>query len=167
MATKRQRVARTWERPASDAMYAYLQTGRKSEMELFVTAPENIREGWLTVRDGLLEEWIASHPGTRPWAWWQYDAPELERVRLTGTGDDYSVLGGAQSYSFGVPDYWLDRDLVEYYRRTGRFPHDGIDPDDPPTFESQATYLERHALFVPGERRRLTAAHFEPEAIAA
>jgi hypothetical protein len=25
----------------------------------------------------LLENWIARYPGSRPWAWWQFDSPEL------------------------------------------------------------------------------------------
>jgi hypothetical protein len=31
--------------------------------------------------------------------------------------------------------------------------------------ESEATYLERHGLLLPGERRRLTAEDFEPELV--
>jgi hypothetical protein len=37
-----------------------------------------------------------------------------------------------------------------------------IDPDDPPTFESQASYLKRHRLLLAGEERR---ADFEPHAV--
>jgi hypothetical protein len=33
-----------------------------------------------------------------------------------------------------------------------------IDPDDPPTFESQAAYLKRHGLFLAGEARRMKKA---------
>jgi hypothetical protein len=40
-----------------------------------------------------------------------------------------------------------------------------IDPDDPPAYESQAAYLERHDLFLPGERRRLRKADCEPERV--
>jgi hypothetical protein len=32
-------------------------------------------------------------------------------------------------------------------------------------FESQASYLRRHSLFLPGEERRLKAADFAPEAV--
>ena len=42
-----------------------------------------------------------------------------------------------------------------------------IDPADPPTFESQATYLRRLDLLLPGESERLTAADSEPELIEA
>jgi hypothetical protein len=39
------------------------------------------------------------------------------------------------------------------------------DPEDPPTFESQAAYLKRHGLFLDGEERRLKKADWEAEAI--
>ncbi|WP_146688505.1 hypothetical protein [Bradyrhizobium canariense] len=39
-----------------------------------------------------------------------------------------------------------------------------IDPNDSPTFESQAAFLKRHGLFLAGEERRLKSADWEPEA---
>lgn len=44
-------------------------------------------------------------------------------------------------------------------------PWETIDADDPPRFESQAAYLKRDGLFLPGEEERLTAADFEPEVV--
>ena len=41
-----------------------------------------------------------------------------------------------------------------------------IDPNDPPRFESQATYLRRLGLFLAGEERRLRKADFEAETVA-
>jgi hypothetical protein len=40
-------------------------------------------EAWQALRDELLPEFIAEHPGQRPWAWWAFDAPERRR-RLDG-----------------------------------------------------------------------------------
>lgn len=34
---------------------------------------------WEDVRDELLPAWIREHPGTRPFAWWQEEAPEPRR----------------------------------------------------------------------------------------
>lgn len=34
---------------------------------------------WEELRDELLNEWIMERPGTRPWGWWRYDAPERRR----------------------------------------------------------------------------------------
>jgi hypothetical protein len=44
---------------------------------------------------------------------------------------------------------------------------DAIDPEDPPTYESQASYLERHGLFLPGEKKRLTKYDWLPDALIA
>jgi hypothetical protein len=40
-----------------------------------------------------------------------------------------------------------------------------VNPDDPPRFESQASYLRRFGLLLPGEERRLGPSDFEPEVI--
>ena len=41
------------------------------------------RQAWEEFRDELLPAWIAEHPGSRPHAWWLYDAPERRRC-VTG-----------------------------------------------------------------------------------
>lgn len=41
---------------------------------------------WDSVKKGLLAHWIRHHPGTRPWAWWQFEAPEKHRRILSGPG---------------------------------------------------------------------------------
>lgn len=38
-----------------------------------------MREAWEALRGELLPKWIAEHPGTRPYAWWVFDAPERRR----------------------------------------------------------------------------------------
>ena len=40
-----------------------------------------------------------------------------------------------------------------------------VDPDDRPSFESQAAYLKRLKLLLPGEEKRLTPDDFTPEKI--
>ncbi|MGO4564807.1 hypothetical protein AB4Z52_07000 [Rhizobium sp. 2YAF20] len=35
----------------------------------------------------------------------------------------------------------------------------------PAVYESQAAYLERRGLFLPGERKRISAADLEPEVL--
>jgi len=34
------------------------------------------REMWNEIKDAELAKWIKKHPGTRPYAWWDYDCPE-------------------------------------------------------------------------------------------
>lgn len=109
------------------------------------------------------------------------------RLRLGGIGTpSYEVLNFAPSLPFGIPDWWVtgfdaayyngrardvNGNLMIYRRHDGQAAKDGDfegvppDPRDPPRYESQAAYLDRHGLFLPGERRRLTAADFEPETI--
>lgn len=107
---------------------------------------------WRQVADIVLEQWIRASPGTRPLAWWKYDAPrwtEAElpphyrerlpepRRRLGGTGTPWHEEHPAAlpKLSRGIPDAWA-----------------AIDPDDPPTYESEAAYLDRHGLLGPAER---------------
>ncbi len=157
--------------------------------------PDHARRLWNELRDGLLPGWIADHPGTRPWAWWLLDAPrealtagrsagELHphRRRLGGTGTPcYEVLNYVPEFCLGVPASWVSGFDEAYYNgraldihgapigteyHEGRFAGRAIDPTDPPRFEAQAAYLDRHNLLSASERRRLTAKDFEPEAIA-
>lgn len=44
---------------------------------------EAMRRAWKELRNELLPDWIAGHPGTRPYAWWRFDAPE-PRQRIDG-----------------------------------------------------------------------------------
>jgi hypothetical protein len=108
--------------------------------------------------------------------------PEPRR-RLGGVGTPkHEVLAYVPRHTRGIPNYWIDDWEVAYYngrlplaeglRREagtakGDFKGEAIDPDDPPLYESQAAYLERHGLFLPGERRRLRKADFEPEPVLA
>jgi hypothetical protein len=39
-------------------------------------AEQYIRNLWSGWREFLLTQWISHYPGTRPWAWWMFDAPE-------------------------------------------------------------------------------------------
>jgi hypothetical protein len=138
---------------------------------------------WRDLGDQLLPAFVQRHPGRRPRCWWDYEAPRQPlgtwpgwwldgklsqpRERVGGTGDpDFEHLAVLPHYEYGMPATWLDDYWSDRLRRdrpgfTGRAYH----PGDPPTFESQAAYLARHGLFLPGERRRLRKADFEPEAV--
>ena len=64
-------------------------------------------------------------PGTRPWAWWEFEAPGPRR-RVGGTG---AALPDAP-LSFGCP-VWYDGDYLIA---------------DPPRYEPERAYLTRHGL---------------------
>jgi hypothetical protein len=147
------------------------------------------------VKDEILADWIAKNPGKRPHAWWEYDAPRWARkfdafwdgtlpeprIRLGGKGTpSFEALNIVPYFRRVIPRSWVSDFDVAYYNgrakdvhghrigteyQEGHFPHDAIDPEDPPTFESQSSYLDRHGLLSAAERKRLTDVDFEPEAI--
>ena len=67
------------------------------------------------------------------------------------------------SYHCGIPDSWVIRADVAYYQPD--FGGVAIDPSNPPKYESQARYLQRLGLLLPGESKRLTPADSEPELV--
>ena len=124
---------------------------------------------------------MRAHPGHRPWAWWRVEAPEPCRRRLGGIGTPaHECLAHGPEFRFGLPAHWVTPWQVAYYTGRARDVHGqpigaeyrgcgfsgvAIDPDDPPQYESQAAYLERHGLLSAEERARLTAADFEPDVV--
>jgi hypothetical protein len=126
----------------------------KRSFESFVIETDfnkNNRELWNLHREVILAEHVKENPGTRPALFWEFDAkrspidtypgcfydgklPE-PRERIGGIGvPDYEVKCTKPSFSYGIPDCWA-----------------GIDENDLPTFESQASYLKRHGLLFAGE----------------
>lgn len=157
----------------------------------------SVADLWITHGDDVLAEWVAEAPGTRPSLWWRFSAPRatdniperwhadtpppIARRRLGGIGTPcHECLAHALHYALGIPAYWLSRQMADFYNgrttggrvvpahyREGYFPWPPVDPDDPPIFESQAEYLERQGLLLPGEAERLTAQDFEFTPVAA
>jgi hypothetical protein len=160
---------------------------------------ERLRAAWEACREELLGSWLKAHPGTRPWAWWELDAPRWTRTfdayldgtlpeprrRLGGIGTpSFEVLAIVPCFAFGLPVTFVDAWSVAYYNgrakdihgnpigteyQEGHFKGVAIDPADPPRFESEAAYLERHGLLTPAEVRWL-AEHpeaLEPEVVVA
>ncbi len=101
-----------------------------------------LRADWFAARDEVLAGWVAEWPGTRPNAWWLFDAPE-PRAQIGGAA---GAIGPGAALVFGLPKYWALH----------------WSPDDPPEFESEPTYLRRLGLLTAGEARRLTESDYEP-----
>jgi hypothetical protein len=140
-----------------------------SHANAFSRGEDKLLTLWRTVRDELLEACTAQRPGTRPSLWWELDAPrqpaggahkgwwydgqlQEPRKRLGGKGETPWDMGLAVVPWFrcGVPAYW-----------------ETFDVNDPPVFESQATYLDRNGLLTAAEKRRLLKADFDPVIIGA
>lgn len=45
---------------------------------------EAMHEAWEQLGDEILAEWIMENPGSRPFAWWLFSAPEPRRQRIDG-----------------------------------------------------------------------------------
>jgi hypothetical protein len=114
--------------------------------------------------------------------WRDEDRTAAHRRRVGGTGTPrHEVRGATPAFDRGLPTQWFSAwELLYYNGKATYIPtgepigtefHDGdlvadaIDPKNPPTFKSEAAYLRRHGLFLPGEEKRLTSADFEPEAV--
>jgi hypothetical protein len=122
---------------------------------------------WREVEPDVLDYFIANHPGQRPRLWWRYSAPRIPvgiwdvvadsyldgklpepRLQVSGAGGAPWDMGFAHApwFECGLPQLWED-----------------FDPKDAPRFESQANYLRRHGLLMPGEEKSLKPEDFEPE----
>ncbi len=167
---KRSRAIRSF---LSERQVAYLLTGvgvrGDATLYFWKIDDEKILAAWKTVGPDLVAEHVRKFPGTRPWGWWKFDAPE-RRLRVGGTGTERREVfkGWKGALDFGVPKNvlnWINERDVSIYLRQGRIVGKAFDENDPPTFESEATFLRRLGLFLKGEEKRIPAAAFEPEAI--
>jgi hypothetical protein len=55
--------------------YYTLPSGNRSILKALLFGEPPV-PAWAEMRDELLPAWIKEHPGTRPWAWWEQEAPE-------------------------------------------------------------------------------------------
>jgi len=137
--------------PLSAAMRHHFLTGEYSgpltlgpRMEVFTFHDEQKGALWRAHAPELLRDWIRERPGTRPWAWWTYDAPASPRECVGAV----FPLAPLWRQAFGRPFEWhaLEAGMVL-------------------ALESEPHYLRRHALLAPGERRRIPQADYAPEQI--
>jgi hypothetical protein len=118
----------------------------------------DLREVWAEHAEAIVQHHVKRRPGSRPARWWQYDSPEPRR-RLGGVGTPlHECSAYIAPFEYGVPSAW---------RVHGDFFRSGvpIDPEDPPRYESEAKYLLRLGLLLPGERERLCPRDFWPELV--
>jgi hypothetical protein len=126
-----------------------------NEMEILIEDDQE-EPIWRTWGPAVLARWIQERPGTRPSLWWKYQAPRLQpRKRVGGVGKTKWEAGEnwIPFYSCGLP---ASQECWEF-----------LDPNEPPIFEAQATYLKRHGLLTPEEEEALKdrPEAFEPETI--
>ena len=127
---------------------------------------EEIGELWAQCRDEILAAWADECPGTRPSTWWRCSAPG-PRVRIGGIGvPSHEQLANVLRLHLGLPLDWIGESDLAAFGAIGKpLGVPAVDPANPPRYESEATYLDRLGFLLPGERKRLTAADFQPEKI--
>src|SRR5215475_12047883 len=54
---------------------------------------------WQTHREALLSWWVDHYPGTRPWAWWAFEAPKPRQMVAFGP----TRHGALKQYLRGKP----------------------------------------------------------------
>jgi len=119
------------------------------------------RDLWNQYRNVFLPEYIRKHPGKRPYAWWQWDAP---RQPDGGSGAYWEgILPEPRKHAGGGP-FEFQKGFVPRYEY-GVPVHVTYSEYDPPFFESQAAYLMRHGLLSETERRALKESDYARESI--
>jgi hypothetical protein len=117
-------------------------------------------ELWKAHGAAYLAQHIKVYPGTRPAPWWRFDAPEPLRERIGGIGTPRP----SNQRHLGVELLWVTAENATWW---GEPAGPAIDPANPPIFESQATFLDRHGFLTAAERAKLTDDDFATEAIDA
>ena len=99
--------------------------GRFSDLPKNQARAKLVREAWDDLGEELTKQYVANYPGCRPWAWWQFDAPEQPR-------DDETGLDYLRRLNLLYPGE-LDRALVVEERRAASEPgdHSAFRVDDP------------------------------------
>ena len=130
-----------------------------------------VHDVWRLVAEQLVAEVAAAMPGRRPASWFLFDAPRATVEELREVGVDYGLEAWQREY---VPTLRrpvghrgrLRRAYVPVFRYgMPAAPMYLENPGPAPLYESQAAYLKRLGLFLPGEERRLRAADLQPEAM--
>ena len=104
----------------SDQHIEILRTG----LDWFDELPEaDHQQAWKELQKEIMEQWLTSHPGTRPWAWWRFDLPAgTRRQRINGLHphDDPSYSLETKLW-YGVPQYQRPCDLQALYESEASF----------------------------------------------
>ncbi len=92
-------------------------------------------EAWVALKDDILSAWVTEHPRSRPWGWWQYDAPGY-RERIDGKPhpfEDPDRPENMKKLLFGKPCCYTCQD------------------DWDAKYETEDSFLRRHELLLPEE----------------
>lgn len=185
----KKQIAKKAKAAISENVRIYLLTGEreKGDAETFMLAGnwDHLEKVWNACKSEIIRDWIKKTPCTRPWPWWEFDAPQepvkcwtdmdikkAQRKRLEGVGSpDFEFLAYMPHFQLGIPTGFIDQFDVAYYNgkakdihgkrinsgfKKGDFKAVAYDKNNPPIFESEAVYLERLNLLTPIEKVFLT-----------
>ena len=88
---------------------------------------EAMKEAWEQLREPIMEVWKVEYAGTRPHAWWKFDAPE-RRLRIDGNPHpfdqperkDFRLSCGKPRMMIGKDDFMAEYEgELEYLLRLG------------------------------------------------
>lgn len=143
-----------------DSHFVWLTEGTPPPtLESFLVEPSEL---WAQHGSAIVAAWARKHPGTRPHAWWPYDAPgPRQRLGGKGTPCHEALSAYTPEYVFGIPRHWVGRSMAASYRSLKiAIKCQAFSEKNPPVYESQATYLKRHGLLAAHEAE---LARFDPE----
>ena len=132
--------------------YDYLRTAFGRDTVNSRCDHDAMRRAWDDLREEMLSDWIHERPGTPPYAWWKFDAPE-ERRRVDGVHPFDNPRRTAYVDNQGPCHPLADPYRLSYGKLAVLVPYDPPVHDDfNAEYESQCAYLDRLGLLVEGER---------------
>lgn len=140
MPTKRQRLVRNPRADLDPAMRSWFEDKAPAPVETYFQTDGEQRALWAEHGPGIVAEWVETAPGTRPSAWWDFDAPRQPvgrypgwyfdgklpepRLRVGGKGTPcFEVLAYAHHYVLGIPDHWVADWSLDYYNGRAKDVH--------------------------------------------
>ena len=109
---------------------------------MVITSHTFWQEWWQDFGDRVLALWVSRDKFTRPWGWWEFAAPRWEFIveGVWSFPDPRSKLGGSGVYRHEIwPACLPGHDF-------GCYALERVNEKEPPVFESEKDYLERHGL---------------------
>lgn len=110
------------------------------------------RAAWEILREQIMADWIAQHPGQRPWAWWRFDAPERRR-RIDGIQHPFDDRIRKKKFDEMEPHFWARRHANDLCFGVPRLT--STRDEATAKYESEAEYLRRLNLLTPAEHKEL------------
>lgn len=118
------------------------------------------KAAWQIFRDEILHDWIREQgphyrpqgPGTRPWAWWAFDAPEPRR-RIDGgihPHDDPARHAHVAAWDARHPGFARRAGKLYFGLPSCLMRGEGFD-DFSAEYEAEFQYIDRLGLWLPGE----------------